>query len=180
MTVESAIRSRARALLFEGAGASSWTVAAGHFHSVSPDAKSLERQPEDSLERAVELRFDTRTPLGRVNPINGYALYQQRLRVRVGYFVASAGGDDPERAGEQSGASTVDATEDRAATDRHILEAVLGWQPNWAAVSDPTIIDCNPDGEASEDTSDGPRRIVTTGFLLTYRASLPGAYGPSL
>jgi hypothetical protein len=180
VTVESALRTRARALLFDGAGTSPWTLAATHLHSASPDARRVEDHPEDSFERAVELRFLPRAPLGRVNPITGYAIYRQRILVRVGYLISGAGGDDPERAGEQSGAGTDDAVEDRAATDRHLIENVLGWQANWSSVTDPTVIDCDPDGDGAEDTTEGARRVVVTPFLLTYRAQLPGSYGPSL
>lgn len=180
MTVQSTLRARGEALLFNGSGASPWVLAAGHFHAVAEPRSTLETHPLDSIERAAQLVFRPRTPLGRTNPINGYGLYQQRLFVRVGYLVTGAGGDVPERAGEQSGSGVDDAVEDRIATDRHMIENVLGWQPNWAAVTDPSVIDCNPDGDGAEVIVAGPRRISVVPFLLTFRAALPGSYGPSL
>lgn len=176
--VQATIRARAHQLLTEAAGTN--PIASGHLHIHHP-AWDVDTHELASVERAARVALQPRHPLdGRVNPLDGYGLYRQRMLVEVGYLLTGAGGDLAERQGEESGPGTEDAARDRFGNDQHLIEACLGLPANWSAVTDVAVIDCDPDGEEGQDPRRvGARLVCTVPFLLKYRASIPGAFAPS-
>lgn len=180
MAYQSDHRERALAIACDAYGQVGWTVTSGHFHRC-PSDRTLETLEVDAIERAVEVRKVGRKGVGHNNPNDGRGLYYEPMVVRVGYALTAAG-DSYDAAGEQSGAGTLAAVEDRAAMDADTLEARVGYQPNWSGL-DPHVIDCEPDPEGRGDgwlTVLPDRVIAEILFRLTTKATLPGSRGPSL
>lgn len=180
MAIQETHRTRAIAILTEAYGQSGWTITAGRFHAAHPAAR-LEDHDLGSLERAVEVVQRGRDPVGYNNPLDGRGLYYAPLVVRVGYVLTGAG-DAYDATGEQSGAATLAAVEDRAASDAHDVETCLGYQPNWPGL-DPSVIDCEPDPAGRPPgwlTVLTDRVIAEIPLRMTLKATLPGSYGPAL
>lgn len=172
-------RERAYRLLEGLEGVEGWAIPPGQYHRADPRT-TLEHHDLGSLERAVEVRLRGAKPMGGVphNPLCGRALVETRLLVRVGYVLTGAG-DDSDTQGEQSGAATLDAIEDRAAQDAHEISARVGYKPNWTGLT-PSVIDCAPAIEGLPDPIVLADRVIQeVWFVLKTRAALPGDYGPA-
>ena len=172
-------RERAYRLLEGLEGVEGWAIPPGQYHRADPRT-TLEHHDLGSLERAVEVRLRGAKPMGGVphNPLCGRALVETRLLVRVGYVLTGAG-DDSDMQGEQSGAATLEAIEDRAAQDADQIEARVGYQPNWTGL-DPHVIDCAPLPAGRPELIVLPDRCIQEiPFVLTTRTVLPGSYGPA-
>lgn len=180
-SVQREIRARAEALLFEGAGATGYTIAPGRFRRAIP-GQELEAHEAATLERAAEIELGPRLPLaGRNSYLCGQGLYAQTLTVRVGYVVG-VGEAEYEATGAQSGASTWEAVQDRAADDAQVIAAALGYQPSWASVT-PVVIDPAATDPAPADptvTREGDRAILTISQTILTRADQYTAYGPTV
>lgn len=175
----SPLRARIVGLLDGSAGVSPWVITAGMFHAVDVELEAAELP---AVERAFSVHLTQRVPMEPVNTLTRYALYSRKLRVRVGYVLTEAGSEGVyEAAGEQSGASTREAVEDRADADAVLIGAVIGSLRNWAGLSGVSIIDvapADPDGDSPEMLGD--RAIATHVFTVKSRDALPGSYGPTL
>lgn len=180
-SVQREIRERAEAILFEGAGATGYTIATGRFRRTIP-GQELEAHEAATLERAAEIELGPRLPLaGRNNYLCGQGLYAQTLTVRVGYVVG-IGEAEYEAAGAQSGSSTWEAVQDRAADDAQVIAAALGYQPSWASVT-PVVIDpaaVDPQPPASSLDRDGARAVLSVSMTVLTRADQYTAYGPTV
>lgn len=176
----SSLRDRVAALLGGSAGVSPWTIATGLFHACP---RELEQCEASAIERAFTVHLDRARPMESVNTLSGYALYERRLRVRVGYYLTEVGAEaEYEAAGEQSGGSTHESVQNRADADGIRIRAVVGSLRNWAGLSGVSIIDVIP-VEPDGDNPDllGDRAICVHTFTVKSRDALPGtSYGPSL
>lgn len=167
---------RAGELVTGASGTSPWIVPAGLFTLASG---ALESCAQDGAERPVELFLRPGRPLGGYqNPMDGRDLQETPLVVRVSYALTHAG-DVWNASGAQSGAGTRGAISTRAAQDAKTMRDALGWQPNWTGL-DPHVMDCVPPQDPAAVTELGDRVIYELVFTLRTRASLPGAYGPTL
>lgn len=178
----SGLRARIRGLLDGSAGVSSWVLTVGRFHA-SDVAGELEDHPVNSIERAFTVHIDSPVAMEPVNTLSGYALYQRRLRVKLGYAMTATGDEATyENTGEQSGASTREAIEDRADEDANAIRAVIGSLRNWAGITGVSIIDVAPSTTEPDALEfNGERAINTITFTIKSRDALPGSsYGPSL
>lgn len=176
----SPLRARIVGLLDGSAGVTPWLIAAGMFHAVEMELEAVELS---AVERAFSVHITQRTALESTNTLSGYGLFTRKLRVRVGYVLTETGADATgEAAGEQSGASTREAVEDRADADAVLIGAVVGSLRNWAGLSGVEIIDvapADPDGDSPEMLGD--RAIATHVFTVKSRDALPGtSYAPTL
>lgn len=171
-------RERAYRLLEGLEGVEGWAIPPGQYHRADPRT-TLEHHDLGSLERAVRIVLRQREPIGGFNnPYDGRGLFTQPLIVRVGYVLTGAG-DDSDMQGEQSGAATLEAIEDRAAQDADQIEARVGYQPNWTGL-DPHVIDCAPLPAGRPELIVLPDRCIQEiPFVLTTRTVLPGSYGPA-
>ena len=162
------------------AGASPWVVSAGLFHASTRELELCERT---SIERAFTAHIDRAAPLEPVNTLSGFALYERRLRVRIGYVLTETGDESEyEAAGEQSGASVHEAVEDRADADGILVRAVIGSVRNWSGIAGVSIIDVipqPPEGDVPE-LQDTGRAIAVHTFRVLTRDALPGSYGPTI
>jgi hypothetical protein len=157
--------------LLLGTAGTDRTIAAGRFALESPDGQV----PHHSAERRVRVTVSPGTPDGPVNNQDGQILRNHTLTVRVTYAVTHAGGDLAELVGEQDGAGTVEAIEDRMATDAHDVEAALMWGPN-AAGLDPQIVNVTPAAPGFDVGED--RAVLSLPFTLLVLATVPGSYAP--
>jgi hypothetical protein len=151
------------------------TLAAGMFHRAH---RPLEEMESSAVERAVQVVIEGAEPLnGHNNPLDGRDLSIYPVTVRVAYALTEAG-DGYDAGGEQSGLGTTEAVEDRANMDLKLIRDAVGWQPSWASL-DPVVIDCAPAPDAPTGVFGDDRAIYEQRFILTTRAALPGAYGPT-
>jgi hypothetical protein len=157
--------------LLLGTTGSDRTIAAGRFALESPDGQV----PHNTAERRVRVTVTPGAAHVPVNTLDGQVLRDHRLTVRITYAVTHAGGDLAELVGEQSGAGTLEAIEDRMATDQHDVEQCLLWGPNAGGV-DPAIVNVVP-GEPASDV-DEDRAVLTLPYTLTVLATVPGSYAP--
>lgn len=175
----SSLRDRVSGLMDGSAGVSPWTINAGLFHACP---RELEQYEASAVERSFTVHIDRATPMEPVNTLSGYALYERRLRVRVGYYLTEVGAEaEYEAAGEQSGGSTHESVEDRCDADGILIRSVIGSLRNWAGIAGVSIIDVEP-VEPEGDLPDllGDRAIAVHTFKIKSRDALPGSYGPSL
>lgn len=167
---------RFRAILAEQHGESGHTIPLGHFRL---PAATLDEVEPDAAERAVDVRLGASAPLGGYqNPLDGRDLRVTDVTVRVGYTYHAEGSLDDAADARAFGGASRDALEARASEDAALILAAVGWQPNHAGL-DPAVIDCAPDprGWVLDGPADG-RAILAVPFVLTTRATFPGAYGP--
>lgn len=168
---------RALAILTEEHGESGSTVPLGHFGLPSGD---LETSEPDAVERRVEVEIAGSAPLGGYqNPIAGRDIRVSEMLVRVGYRHHHEGGADAGIDARALGGATTRAVQARASEDAALILAALGHEPNWSGL-DPHVIDCAPDpaGWSTSAPLEG-RVFLTVPFVLTTRATFPGAYGPA-
>lgn len=177
----SSLRARLVGLLDGSAGVAPWTLASGRFHAIVPELESVERT---AVERGFTVHIDGRKPMQPVNTLSGYGLFERRVRVRVGYVLTETGDEGTyEASGEQSGASTRAAVEDRSDEDATEIAAVIGSLRNWMTLTPGvSVIDVMPDvGEADALDLLDDRAIRTLFFRLQSRDALPGtSLGPTL
>lgn len=167
---------RFRAILTAAYGETGYTIALGHFRL---PAGTLATAEPDAVERAVEVRLGaSQTVGGAPTPLHGRDLRETAVAVRVGYRYHDEGSLDASVDARSLGGANLDALDARASEDAAMILGAVGWQPNFAGL-DPEVIDCAPDprGWALEASDD--RAILTVPFVLTTRATFPGAYGPS-
>ena len=168
---------RFRALLASNYGETGYTIPLGHFRL--PGASLDEIEP-DACERAVDVRLGISQPLGGAqNPLHGRDIRETAITVRVAYAYHAEGSADDGVDARYLGGATLDALDMRASEDAALILAAVGWQPNFSGL-DPHVIDCAPDprGWVLADVADR-RAILSVPFVLTTRATFPGAYGPS-
>jgi hypothetical protein len=167
---------RVRAILTTGYGETGYTIALGHFR-LPPG--SLNAAEPDASERAVEVRLGDSQPVGgSQNPLHGRDLRETAFAVRVGYLHRDEGSLDAGVDARVLGGASLDALDARASSDAAVILGAVGWQPNFAGL-DPEVIDCAPDPRGWALTVDDSRGVLTVPFVLTTRATFPGAYGPS-
>lgn len=168
---------RALAILTEEYGESGQTVPLGHFGLPSGD---LDTSEPDAVERRVEVEIPGSAPLGGYqNPLAGRDLRVSDLVVRVGYRHHPEGGADEGVDARGLGGATTRAVQARASEDAALVLAAVGWQPNWSGL-DPAVIDCAPAPAGWSVTAPSEGRVfLTVPFVLTTRATFPGAYGPA-
>lgn len=176
MSYFAAHRTLALSLLTTGAGATGYTITAGHLRRAAGDLATCE---PDAVERAVEVELARSAALGGYqNPLDGRDLRESRLVVRVGYRLHDEGSLDASVDAAQLGGADRGSIEDRASEDAALILAAVGWQPNWTGL-DPAVIDCAPSDDGwSLDLADD-RATLTVPFTLTTRATFPGSYGPA-
>lgn len=176
MPLTAAHRARLYGILAGSYGADAdHTLTAGMFHRAH---RPLEEMESAALERAVQVVIEGAEPInGYNNPLDGRDLSTYPVAVRVAYVLTEAG-DGYDAGGERSGLGTTEAVEDRANADLKALRDAVGWQPNWASL-DPVVIDCAPASAPPTAVFDDDRAIYEQRFILTTRAALPGAYGPT-
>jgi hypothetical protein len=146
-----------------------------------PEDSSLEKLDSGALERRFEVHFLPQETLDgqRPNTSNASGLYKFPFRVRIAYVVTGAGASEAERGGEQSGAATPAAVEDRFATDLNRLAYTVGRQAPFAGL-DPAVIDCRPMPGATADMPSSDRVIVSIPFEIWARVTVPGSYHPTV
>jgi hypothetical protein len=170
----SVLRTWAENLLL-GASGTTRTLASGRFHLEAAD--SPDAHPADSVERAVKVSVRPGTNLVPVNPYDNLVYRRHRVVIRVSYALTHAGGDAAETLTEQSGAGTLDAVHDRAATDAHDIETVLVWHENRGG-TDPAIVRVlPPDGDLALDVR-GDRAVLELAYTVDVQATVPGSYAP--
>ncbi len=163
------LRAWAEALLCGETG-STRTLTAGRFHRATP-AGDLESHPTDSAERAIDIVLGgPRYPDG-LNGIDGFVLAEHTLTVRVSYALTNAGDDGTEATSEQDGSGTLNAIQDRAASDEFDIAMTLQWHANQAGV-DPAILNMVP-GE-STTTTEAQRVVLNIPFTISVWATVPG------
>lgn len=171
-------RERAHAILDGSHGVTSWTITAGQFTRAH---STVLAQEADACERVVDVRIPSVRPLaGYNNPCDGRDLSVATVIVRVAYVLTESGNlDTYDAVGGQSGGASPDEVESRASLDAQLITRSVGYQPNWSGLT-PEVIDCapSPDGWVLELGDD--RGILTVPFEMTFKAALPGSYGPSL
>jgi hypothetical protein len=155
MAYSSLIRARAEALL-TGETGTTRTLASGRF---TRHADAF-RDGADAGTNAAERRFKVRVGQPRdhieVNTADGIRFEELTLTVQITYALTDAGDDIAEGTGEQDGAGTMEAIEDRATVDANDVFYVLDWHVNWTSLSDSvTVIWCKRDGAAVLDVPDG-------------------------
>ena len=134
------------------------------------------------VERSFTVHIGNPKPMEPVNTTSGFALYERRLRVKIGYLLTERGdASEFEGIGEQSGPSAHDEVEDRADADGVRIRAVVGSFRNWSGLDGVSIIDVIPvESEGDNPALLGDRAVATHTFTVKSRDALPGAYGPSL
>lgn len=171
-------RERAYAILTDESGTATWTITRGHFTRAH---STVLQHDAGACERVVDVRIPLSRPLaGWNNPLDGRDLSVATMLVRVAYVLTESGSlDTYDAAGAQSGGANLDEVESRASLDAQLVTRSVGYQPNWSSLT-PEVIDCAPasEGWALEVSED--RAILTVPFDITYRAALPGSYGPTL
>lgn len=174
MSYGTVLRQRIEALICGETGTTR-TMAASRFHRRAPGSMD---PPADSSERAIEVEIGPPHDLpGQVNnPLDGHALYEHDVTIRVHYALTHAGGDLAEGLTEQHGPGTWDAVRDRATTDAHDLYAVLAWHENHAG-TDPVIIDLAPTAPGRLVQRPGVA-VLELPYRLWVQATFPGSYAP--
>lgn len=168
---------RALAILTAAHGDTDVAIPLGHFRLPAGD---LETAEPDASERAVDASIPSSAPLGgHNNPLDGREFRTSPLLVRVAYRHHAEGTLDDGVDARLLGGATRTGIEARASEDAALIERAVGWQPNWVGL-DPAVIDCapGPEGWALTDPIDGRMTLVVP-FILTTRATSPGAYGPT-
>lgn len=177
MSLTAAHRQRAYDLLLGAAGTSPFALEAGRFHR-APDP--VDRVAVTAAERPVQVVIEPPSPTsGWNNPLDGRDLSTYPLTVRIAY-VLTGHGEQWDTSGEQSGGADEDSIEDRAMADCKAVRDCLGWQPHWAPLNDPVVIDCQPATAQPAPSILTDRYVYEIRFDLLTRAALPGSYGPSL
>lgn len=171
-------RERAYAILDGSHGVATWNVTAGHFTRAH---STVMAQEADACERVVDVRIPSSRPLaGYNNPLDGRDISVATVIVRVAYVLTRSGNlDTYDALGAQSGGASPDEVESRASLDAQIITRSVGYQPNWSSLT-PEVIDCAPAPEGCALELGDDRGILTVPFEMTYKAALPGSYGPSL
>lgn len=162
-------RARIEAILLGEYGVQ-YPIASGRFHMMPPDQRSLDQMDLGTLERAVLVDMpNARTPVIPTDRAAGYGVFSYPVNVQVGYVVTGAG-EAWEALGEQSGAATWTAVQDRANEDRQAIESALGSWLNTGGLT-PHVIDLNPTGGGGiEQRAD--RAILTVPFSMMVRVPL--------
>jgi hypothetical protein len=167
--MQSDIRARIQDIIL-GEYIGDYPIAQGRFHLAATSEATLATHDLGTLERAVSVDIpNARTPLVPVDRGAGFGLYQHTLTVRVGYVLTGAG-DAAEGTGEQSGAGTLVAIQDRANEDRQALESALGSWRNLGGLS-PHVIDLEPVGGGGVEVGTD-RCILAVPFVLKVRVPL--------
>jgi hypothetical protein len=145
----SLIRARAEAIL-SGEYGDTRTLATRRF-TRHADAH---REGSDAEAGAAERRFKVRVREPRdhleVNTSDGIRFEELTLTVEITYALTNAGDDLTEGTGEQDGAGTLEAIEDRSTVDANDVFYTLDWASNWTGLGDDvTVIWCKRDGVAT-------------------------------
>ena len=169
----SRVRARLEALVFDGYGTTSYTIASGTFRRPPYDLDS----PEASADRVARVVIGLPVEVDEgVNPLDGHALRFRPVEVRVLYQLTGAGDDVPEGTGLQIGPGSIDAIGDRMAHDAHALTTTLTWYEHWTGL-DPYVASIVVDGAPSSEF-DGAIATLTVPFRMLSRDTLPGSYAP--
>lgn len=167
--MQSAIRARIQDIIL-GDYVGDFPITPGQFHMAAPDVATLGDHDLGTLERAVQVDIpNERVPIVPVDRVAGFGLYQYTLTVRVGYVLTGAG-DAAEGLGEQSGAGTLAAVQDRANEDRQDLESALGAWRNLGGLT-PHVIDLEPIGGGGIEVA-ADRCILSVPFVLKVRVPM--------
>lgn len=180
-----AIRERALALVLGTEGVAGHTIDRDRFSDGSQ--RQMPEEGGEAIERSVWVVLERRRPqTGYNDPLCGQGLYLVDLSVQVTYVVQRQGAEGLwEAAGGQSGGASLEDVEDRAADDAQVLLACLGYQPNWATVVgpriiDPACIDPPPAFESSALEFFAETATLTVSIQVLHRDDQYTAFGPSV
>jgi hypothetical protein len=171
--INSTLRGRLEALLFDGYGTAPYAITVGRFTRKSAELFATDASSERRARVVIGLATDDAEG---VNPLDSFALRQRPVVVEIEYQRTQSGEDNAEGNDPLNGAGTDDAIGDRMAQDEHTIRCALLWHEHWAGL-DPYVYAIRTDGE-SETSFDGPVATLRVRFVAQSRDETPGSYGP--
>lgn len=162
--------------LLLGSTGTTRTIASGQFHLNSPDVQDLASTAERRVN--VVIGPGRNLPGTTPNELDSLKLVEHPVTVTVEYARTTAGGDQTESVafGEQQGAGTDDAIDDRIALDQHVIEAVLAWYENWSGLT-PPVIKLDAVLNTPPVVTRKPETVsVAFGYILWVQSTRQGSY----
>lgn len=136
MSATSVIRSRVQNLLTgDYAPIASFSIETGRFRLWDRDLGQIEKNYDSTSERRFQVVVQNLEPIVPINHLDGFALYNAELVVKVAYFYTHLGDDMPEGTAELSGTGYYDEILDRANTDYHDIQRVLTYYQNYGSLT---------------------------------------------
>ena len=136
MSLTSTIKTRVQNLLTgDYAPNADFSIATGRFRLWDRDAGQIENAYDSTTERTFQVILQNITPIVPVNHLDGFALYEMDLVVKVSYYYTHLGDEIPEGTEEISGTGYYDDVIDRANTDYHDIHRTLSFYGNYGSLS---------------------------------------------
>lgn len=174
MSLTSTIKTRYQNLMLgDYAPVASFSIATGRFRLFDRDAGQIENGYDSTSERKFQIVCENIIPIIPVNHIDGYALYEFDLTVKVSYFYTHLGDDMTEGTDEINGTGYYDDILDRANTDFHDIQRVLTYYGNYGSLS-PEVF--NSSLKSYKVTQESNKLISEIGFKISCQANIGASY----
>lgn len=174
MSLTSTIKNRMENLITgEYAPVSRFSISTGRFRLYDRDAGQISDGYDSTAERKFQVSCQNIMPIIPVNHIDGYALYEFDLTVKVSYFYTHLGDDMTEGTDEINGTGYYDDVLDRANTDFHDIQRVLTYYQNYGSLS-PEVF--NIVLQSYRLTQESNKIISEIGFKVSCQANIGASY----
>jgi len=107
----------------------------GRFYKHDRDLGPIEKHYDSSVERKFEVDVGPAFPSITINNLDGFALYEVEVLIKIGYMLTHSGDDQPEGATEQSGTGYLDDIKSRSNTDLHDILRICTFYENHGSLS---------------------------------------------
>lgn len=174
MSLTNTIRKRFENLLLGSyAPNATFSISTGRFLLYDKENGQLENNFDSTSERKFQVSCGQQSYTVPLNHLDGFALYEMPVNIKVSYYNTNGGNEDTEGSSEEAGSGLYDEILDRAMTDFHDISRTVTWYENYGSLS-PSVYMVTL--EAHRVTASGRKIISDIQFKVLYQASVTTSY----